>query len=85
VQAVSDTSGLSVPQLATAWVLTNPTLVSVIPGASSQSQLDSNMSAGSLVLTAEVKKALDDASAELGVAMGNQIDIYQSDAGQRSF
>jgi aryl-alcohol dehydrogenase-like predicted oxidoreductase len=67
------------------WCLANPQVISVIPGASSRAQLESNMNAGVTPLTAEVKAQLDAASDELKAAIGNQLDIYQGPDTQRSF
>eukprot|EP00038_Savillea_parva_P008523 m.177519 g.177519 ORF g.177519 m.177519 type:complete len:342 (+) comp14365_c0_seq1:54-1079(+) len=84
IKKIAKDAGLSVPVLATSWCLMNPAVISVIPGASSRKQLESNMSAAK-PLPAAVKAALDDATDALKQAIGPQLDIYQSPADQRSF
>jgi aryl-alcohol dehydrogenase-like predicted oxidoreductase len=53
----------SIPQVALAWILANRTVTSVIIGAKKMSQLDDNLKAVDITLSAEDKKALDDVSA----------------------
>jgi aryl-alcohol dehydrogenase-like predicted oxidoreductase len=52
----------SVPQIALAWLLAQPTVTSVIIGARSEAQLDDNLGAVDLTLSAEDLAALDQAS-----------------------
>ena len=72
------------PVLAMSWCLSNPAVISVIPGASSVEQLTSNMKAA-IPLPDAVKKALDDATEPLKQAIGPAVDIYESVDAQRSF
>jgi aryl-alcohol dehydrogenase-like predicted oxidoreductase len=84
IKAIAVDARMPVPVLATAWCLMHPAVVSVIPGASSRKQLESNMLAAQ-PLPAAVKQALDDASDALKQAIGNLLDIYEGADGQRSF
>jgi aryl-alcohol dehydrogenase-like predicted oxidoreductase len=52
-EAVAGESGASVPQLAIAWLLTRPTVASVLVGARTRSQLDDNLGAADAVLDDE--------------------------------
>ena len=85
IKAVADGAGVNVPQLAMSWCLANKSVISVIPGASSRAQLESNMLAGCNPISDDVKAALDAATDELKAAIGNQLDIYQGPDAQRSF
>ena len=61
--AVADGRGVSMAQVALAWVLAQPGITSAIVGASSLEQLDDNLAAAALVLTADELAALDAATA----------------------
>jgi aryl-alcohol dehydrogenase-like predicted oxidoreductase len=63
VAAVADARGVSMAQVALAWVLAQPGITSVIVGASSLEQFDDNLAAADLVLTPEELVALDTATA----------------------
>jgi aryl-alcohol dehydrogenase-like predicted oxidoreductase len=67
LKAVAAEVGRPPSQVALAWLLAKPAVTSVIFGARSVGQLDDNLGAATLALTAGQMKALDDASAfELG-------------------
>jgi len=51
-----------VPQIALAWILANGAVTSVIIGARKLSQLEDNLKAIDVTLTADDMKALDDVS-----------------------
>jgi aryl-alcohol dehydrogenase-like predicted oxidoreductase len=53
--------GLSMAQLAVAWVLSNPNVSAAIVGASRPSQIVDNVKASGVVLPADVRQAIDDA------------------------
>ncbi|HEY3673721.1 MAG TPA: aldo/keto reductase [Acidimicrobiia bacterium] len=57
--AVADGRGVSMAQVALAWVLAQPGITSAIVGASSLEQLDDNLAAADLELTAEELVTLD--------------------------
>jgi aryl-alcohol dehydrogenase-like predicted oxidoreductase len=59
---VAGRHGVSVAQIALAWLLANAAVTSVIIGAKKLSQLDDNLKAIDVVLTEEDRKALDEVS-----------------------
>jgi len=63
VAAVAVTRGVSMAQVALAWVLAQPGITSAIIGASSLEQLDDNLAAADLALTPHEITALDAATA----------------------
>ena len=70
--------GSSVAQIALAWILANEAVTSVIIGARKLPQLDDNLKAVDVVLTAEDKSALDDAS-KLPLEYPAWMDVLGSD------
>jgi aryl-alcohol dehydrogenase-like predicted oxidoreductase len=67
LDVLSKETGKTFTQLALAWLVQKPGVSSVIFGARTMEQLDDNLGAGDLVLTADQAKKLDEASAfELG-------------------
>jgi aryl-alcohol dehydrogenase-like predicted oxidoreductase len=70
--------GASVPQVALAWVLAQRAVTSVIIGARNLKQLDDNLGAVDLVLTAEELKALDEVS-RIPPAYPHWMDMLGSD------
>ena len=63
VAAVAVTRGVTMAQVALAWVLAQPGITSVIVGASSLGQLDDNLAAADLVLGTDELDRLDAATA----------------------
>ncbi len=63
VEAVATAHGVSMAQVALAWVLAQPGITSAIVGASSLEQLDDNLAAATLELTPGELAALDAATA----------------------
>ena len=63
VTAIADAHGASASQVALAWLLAQPAVTSVILGARTVEQLDDNLGASGLVLTADELTRLGDASA----------------------
>jgi len=61
VVEVARQAGLTMPQLALAWVLRQPNVASAIVGASRPEQVHANASASGVVLSAEVLRAIDEA------------------------
>jgi aryl-alcohol dehydrogenase-like predicted oxidoreductase len=59
---IAKAHGVTVPQVALAWILANPAVTSVIIGARKLTQLEDNLKAVDLTLSAEDMKALDDVS-----------------------
>jgi aryl-alcohol dehydrogenase-like predicted oxidoreductase len=62
VRKVAEGRGVSLAQVAIAWVMARPAISSVILGARSMDQLTDNMAAAELKLTAEETQLLDEAS-----------------------
>jgi aryl-alcohol dehydrogenase-like predicted oxidoreductase len=60
---VADARGVSMAQVALAWVIAQPGITSAIVGASSLAQLDDNLAAADIVLTDDELAALDAATA----------------------
>jgi len=63
MREVGDARGASVARVALAWLLSKPAVMSVIIGAKSAEQLDDNLAAADLILTAEEIAKLDAISA----------------------
>jgi len=63
VETVADKLGVTMAQVALNWVATQPCIASAIVGASSPEQLDSSLGALEFELPAELRSALDEASA----------------------
>ncbi|MFM9977033.1 MAG: aldo/keto reductase [Sphingomonadaceae bacterium] len=63
IRAIGAAHAASVAQVALAWVLSKPAVSSVIIGASRMSQLEDNLAAATLALTAEELEQLDAATA----------------------
>jgi aryl-alcohol dehydrogenase-like predicted oxidoreductase len=61
-KAIADRHGVSVAQVAIAWILANRAVTSVIIGARKPAQLDDNLRAIDIRLSAEEMKALDEVS-----------------------
>lgn len=62
LREIGGAHGASVAQVALAWVLANPAVSSVIIGASKLAQLDDNIAAAKIALTADELKRLDKAT-----------------------
>jgi len=61
-KAIGDRHGVSVAQIAIAWILANPAVTSVIIGARRPAQLEDNLRAIDVRLSVEDMKALDEVS-----------------------
>ena len=61
LRPVAEQAGLTMPQLALAWVLRQPNVASAIVGASRPEQVHANASASGIVLSAETLAAVDEA------------------------
>lgn len=66
IDGVARKAGLSIPQLAVAWVLRDPVVTTAIIGASRTSQIDDAVAASTTVLTDDVIAALDAFAAPVG-------------------
>jgi aryl-alcohol dehydrogenase-like predicted oxidoreductase len=65
LRPVADQAGLSMVQLALAWVLRQGNVASAIVGASRPEQVETNASASGIVLSADTLAAIDDALGEV--------------------
>jgi aryl-alcohol dehydrogenase-like predicted oxidoreductase len=59
LKPIADQAGLSMSQLAIAWVLQNPNVSSAIMGATKPKQVKENVKASGVKLDAEIMKAID--------------------------
>jgi aryl-alcohol dehydrogenase-like predicted oxidoreductase len=62
---VAERAGLTMVQLALAWVLRQPNVASAIVGASRPEQVHANASASGIVLSEDTLTAVDDALGDL--------------------
>jgi aryl-alcohol dehydrogenase-like predicted oxidoreductase len=62
VRRLAERRGVAMAQVALAWLLARPAVTSVILGARTLEQLETNLAAGDVVLTADEEAALDEAS-----------------------
>jgi aryl-alcohol dehydrogenase-like predicted oxidoreductase len=62
MRAIGDARGVSVARVALAWILAKPFVTSVIIGAKTEEQLEDNLAAADLELTAEEVATLDKVS-----------------------
>jgi aryl-alcohol dehydrogenase-like predicted oxidoreductase len=70
LRPVAEAAGLTLPQLALAWVLRQPNVASAIVGASRPEQLDDNAAASGIALSEETLAAVDAAVAGVVVQPG---------------
>jgi aryl-alcohol dehydrogenase-like predicted oxidoreductase len=64
LREIADAAGNPLATLAIAWILANPTITSVILGASRTEQLDDTLTAVDYQMTDELKEKLDEVSAD---------------------
>jgi aryl-alcohol dehydrogenase-like predicted oxidoreductase len=67
LRPIADDAGLSLPELALAWVLRRPELASAIVGASRPEQVHANAAASGVELTPDLLSAVDTALADAPV------------------
>ena len=70
LRPIAHDAGLSLAQLALAWVLREPNVASALVGASRPEQLDENASASGAVLDEDTLEAIDEALAGVVVQPG---------------
>ena len=61
LRPIADEAGLTMPQLAIAWVLQNPNVSAALVGASRPQQLEENVKASGVRLDADMMAAIDQA------------------------
>ena len=64
---IAEGAGLTMPQLALAWVLRRPEVASAIIGATKPEQVIQNVAASGVVLTPDVLEAIDEALGDIPV------------------
>ena len=69
--------------VALAWLLRKPAVTSVLAGARNREQVNSNLIAGSLSLSAETMARLDEATADLKAKLGPDPDMWGVGADSR--
>ncbi len=74
--------GQEMVHVALAWLLHKPAVTSVLAGARNRQQVESNVIAGNLSLSAETMRRLDEATAELKAKFGPDPDMWG--VGERS-
>ncbi|GAA3199258.1 aldo/keto reductase family protein [Microbacterium terregens] len=74
LKPIADEVGLTMPQLAIAWVLQNPNVAAALVGASRPEQIASNVAASGVTLDADTMAAID--AAVGGVAVTDPEDTY---------
>lgn len=74
LRPIADEAGLTMPQLAIAWVLQNPNVASALVGASRPEQLADTVKASGVVLDADAMAAIDAALG--GVVFDDPEDTY---------
>lgn len=67
LKPIAEQAGLTMPQLAIAWVLQNPNVSAALVGASRPEQLEDSVKASGVVLDADTKSAMDEALAPVAV------------------
>jgi aryl-alcohol dehydrogenase-like predicted oxidoreductase len=65
LKPIAEEAGLTMPQLAVAWVLQNPNVASAIVGASRPEQIADSVAAAGVTLEPDVLKKIDDAIGSL--------------------
>ena len=73
LQPIAQEAGLSMAQLAVAWVLQNPNVSSAIVGATRPEQVRDNVKAAGVKLDPAVMKRIDE-------ALGDAIEVLESPA-----
>ena len=67
LKPIAEEAGLTMPQLAIAWVLQNPNVSSAIVGASRPEQVADNVTAAGVRLDPDLKKRIDDVLAAVAI------------------
>lgn len=78
VKAICDEIGRPMADVALAWLLHQPTVTSVLAGASRPDQIVQNAKAAEIKVSAEVLKKLDDATNVVKEKMGPNPDMWQA-------
>ncbi|KHK99900.1 aldo/keto reductase [Microbacterium mangrovi] len=74
LKPIADEAGLTMPQLAVAWVLQNPNVATALVGASRPEQIASNVAASGVKLDADTMAAIDEALGDVPERDGSLTD-----------
>ncbi|MFF2631626.1 aldo/keto reductase family protein [Microbacterium sp. NPDC058021] len=74
LRPIAEQAGLTMPQLAIAWVLQNPNVAAALVGASRPQQLEDTVKASGVVLDADTMTAIDEALAGVAVTDPSETD-----------
>ena len=74
LKPVADGAGLTLPQLALAWILREPNVASAIVGATKPEQVEANASASGIKLSDDTLRAIEGALAGVYVTEASQPD-----------
>ncbi|HIG26530.1 MAG TPA: aldo/keto reductase [Verrucomicrobiales bacterium] len=69
-----------IARVSLAWILSRPSVVSLICGARSPNQIQENAKAVDMVLSPELVEQLTEATEELKKKLGRSVDLWQSDS-----
>jgi aryl-alcohol dehydrogenase-like predicted oxidoreductase len=84
LRPVADQAGLSMTEMALAWVLRRPELASAIVGASRPEQVHANAAASGIELTPDTLEAIDEALGEVPVKRPTLAPFAQTGITHRS-
>ena len=82
---LADSLGRSMGDLALAWAVGNPAITCTLVGARNRAQLEANVRAAQISLSAEVRAEFDRTTEQLRQKLGTGIDYYQSIEHSRSW
>ncbi|HKT57271.1 MAG TPA: aldo/keto reductase family protein [Microbacterium sp.] len=74
LKPIAEQAGLTMPQLAIAWVLQNPNVASALVGASRPEQIASNVAASEVTLDSDTMAAIDEALGDVPERDGSKTD-----------
>ena len=77
VRAISEESGIAMSDLAVAWPLHTPGVISVIAGITKEHHVAKNAAAVAIKIPDAVLQKLNDATDALKQAMGSNADLWQ--------
>ena len=83
IRVIAAQAGMTMPDLALAWVMARPGVGSVLMGGRKASQIERNAQAARRPLSADLVAALDAATDDLRKALGPNADAFQGAQGTR--
>jgi len=84
IRAIGKDLGLTMPQVAVKWAISNPAVTSTLVGARNARELEDNAKAVTEPLPAEVIERLNQATDEVKEKMGPSFDYYETRANDRT-